>query len=159
MNVAGHYTQLVWAETNRVGCGFTAYSVNNRRINYYVCNYGPAGNFAGKEVYKTGPGCSQCPTQSVCSTQFPNLCGKFIVFAFLSFFQHSLLFSFLPFFLFIRIFFLVGTQIAPLFYVTTSLSTSGLKCLANDRYWKKNITLESITIKQSIYTNVYPCIL
>ena len=125
----GHYTQLVWAETNRVGCGFTSYSTDNRRINYYVCNYGPAGNFAGKEVYKMGPACSQCPAQSVCSTQYPNLCGKSIVlfsFLFRSFF------SFLLFYSIDFIFLCVGAPIAPLFCVTTSLSTRESKCFAND---------------------------
>lgn len=114
----GHYTQLVWAETNRVGCGFTSYSTDNRRINYYVCNYGPAGNFAGKEVYKMGPACSQCPVQSVCSTQYPNLCGKSIVF-----------FSFLFFFGF---FFFVPLILFHWFYFFVCRRTNCASFLCND---------------------------
>jgi len=35
----GHYTQMVWAESARIGCG---YAKCNRTQSYYVCNYGPA---------------------------------------------------------------------------------------------------------------------
>ncbi|XP_052276294.1 cysteine-rich venom protein latisemin-like [Dreissena polymorpha] len=35
--VVGHYTQIVWAESSKVGCGYAR--CNGR--NYYVCNYGP----------------------------------------------------------------------------------------------------------------------
>ncbi|XP_052827612.1 cysteine-rich secretory protein 3-like isoform X2 [Octopus bimaculoides] len=44
-NAVGHYTQVVWATTTRIGCGYAKCS--NIRT-FYVCNYGPAGNFAGK---------------------------------------------------------------------------------------------------------------
>ncbi|XP_045614786.2 CRISP/Allergen/PR-1 isoform X2 [Procambarus clarkii] len=63
----GHYTQLVWAETQEVGCGavyngpcsFGILSYNSCKT--YVCNYGPAGNFLGHSMYKVGPAASQCP--------------------------------------------------------------------------------------------------
>ncbi|XP_039083224.1 cysteine-rich secretory protein LCCL domain-containing 2 [Hyaena hyaena] len=62
-----HYTQMVWATTNKVGC-----AVNTcRRINvwgdvwenavYLVCNYSPKGNWIGEAPYKTGRPCSECP--------------------------------------------------------------------------------------------------
>ena len=72
----GHYTAVVWAETSRVGCGFSTYRQNGRLTNLYVCNYGPAGNFIGQPVYKTGRGCSQCAPNFACSAQFANLCGQ-----------------------------------------------------------------------------------
>ena len=28
---------------------------------YYVCNYGPAGNYFGQEVYRGGQTCANCP--------------------------------------------------------------------------------------------------
>jgi len=40
----GHFTQLVWARTLRVGCGKATGQGND----YYVCNYDPAGNVAGQ---------------------------------------------------------------------------------------------------------------
>uniref|UniRef100_A0A8C1YCH4 Cysteine-rich secretory protein LCCL domain containing 2 n=1 Tax=Cyprinus carpio TaxID=7962 RepID=A0A8C1YCH4_CYPCA len=62
-----HYTQLVWATTNRVGCAVHTCS----RINvwgevwenaiYLVCNYSPKGNWIGEAPYRTGRPCSQCP--------------------------------------------------------------------------------------------------
>ncbi|KAI9560006.1 hypothetical protein GHT06_014016 [Daphnia sinensis] len=73
--VTGHYSQIIWADTNRVGCGFTSFRDNGTfETNLYVCNYGPAGNFIGLPSYKIGAPCSQCPANTACSTRFPNLC-------------------------------------------------------------------------------------
>lgn len=58
----GHYTQVVWADTNKVGCGFTGYKASNGQYHkLYVCNYGPAGNIIGTSMYQVGPACSKCP--------------------------------------------------------------------------------------------------
>ena len=74
--VTGHYSQMIWADTNRVGCGFTSYRDNGTlETNLYVCNYGPAGNFIGLPSYKVGRPCSQCPTNTVCGSRFTHLCG------------------------------------------------------------------------------------
>jgi pathogenesis-related protein 1 len=43
----GHYTQLVWRNTRKVGCGIAR---NNRR-EIWVCSYDPAGNTSGKWPY------------------------------------------------------------------------------------------------------------
>ncbi|XP_067654549.1 cysteine-rich venom protein TEL1-like isoform X2 [Haliotis asinina] len=39
----GHYTQVVWADTQKIGCGYTICDATK----FYVCNYGPAGNIGG----------------------------------------------------------------------------------------------------------------
>ncbi|XP_022916159.1 salivary antigen-5-like [Onthophagus taurus] len=60
--VTGHYTQVVWADTNLVGCGYVRFYDNvtaNIMPAYpykklYVCNYGPAGNWVGENPYETG---------------------------------------------------------------------------------------------------------
>ncbi|XP_019866641.1 ancylostoma secreted protein [Aethina tumida] len=62
----GHYTQLVWADTNKVGCGF-AYYMKDGGYKYqklYVCNYGPGGNWVGQAPYKTGKSGSRTQLQS-----------------------------------------------------------------------------------------------
>jgi pathogenesis-related protein 1 len=46
--VCGHYTQLVWAATTEVGCGY-AVCANNSQV--WVCNYSPPGNVSGQKPY------------------------------------------------------------------------------------------------------------
>lgn len=43
----GHYTQVVWHDTERVGCGVA----RNRRREVWVCNYDPPGNIVGERPY------------------------------------------------------------------------------------------------------------
>lgn len=52
--VCGHYTQLVWRSTARIGCGFADCDAPQGvsfagRI--WVCNYDPPGNFIGEKPY------------------------------------------------------------------------------------------------------------
>lgn len=71
------YTQLVWANTRRVGCG--AYLCeelmdweddndngdddDEKSVLYVVCDYGPGGSFAGIKPYETGnTPCTGCPS-------------------------------------------------------------------------------------------------
>jgi hypothetical protein len=42
----GHYTQIVWPTTTRVGCAVAS----NGRNDYLVCRYSPAGNIDGRVV-------------------------------------------------------------------------------------------------------------
>ena len=38
----GHYTQMVWASSHRVGCGFSKCTTSVGKTYYlYVCNYCP----------------------------------------------------------------------------------------------------------------------
>lgn len=46
--VCGHYTQLVWAESARLGCAMT---VCGDLAQLWVCNYDPPGNVAGRRPY------------------------------------------------------------------------------------------------------------
>lgn len=49
----GHYTQLVWRDTERVGCG-VAECDDIRDFGpgtLWVCNYDPAGNYVGEKPY------------------------------------------------------------------------------------------------------------
>ncbi|XP_026230735.1 peptidase inhibitor 15-like [Anabas testudineus] len=62
-----HYTQMVWASTNRVGCAVqTCYNmfvwgVLWREATFLVCNYSPKGNWMGEAPYRVGIPCSACP--------------------------------------------------------------------------------------------------
>eukprot|EP01083_Nonionella_stella_P031207 85426_1 len=42
----GHYTQMVWAETRYIGCGYTNRCDGQHR-GFFVCNYFPPGNVNG----------------------------------------------------------------------------------------------------------------
>lgn len=42
----GHYTQLIWPTTTRIGCALAS----NGRTDYLVCRYGPKGNIDGRWV-------------------------------------------------------------------------------------------------------------
>jgi len=57
----GHYTQLVWADTYAVGCGYVQYSDGDRITGLSVCDYGPAGNVGGGTMYIVGQHCTKCP--------------------------------------------------------------------------------------------------
>jgi hypothetical protein len=45
----GHYTQIVWADTDRVGCGLSS----SQDDDYLVCRYARAGNVMGETVMPT----------------------------------------------------------------------------------------------------------
>ena len=56
--VCGHYTQVVWADSLRVGCGVAECTENSPfdgapspRWFHWVCNYDPPGNFVGQKPY------------------------------------------------------------------------------------------------------------
>lgn len=80
--IIGHTTQVIWARTHKIGCGFSSFEgANNGRpgiIQIYVCNYGPAGNLRDFPVYLEGSPCSRCPENSCCGAScnkdFPGLC-------------------------------------------------------------------------------------
>lgn len=61
--VCGHYTQVVWATSYKVGCAVhfcpkvKYITITNAAL--FVCNYGPPGNYPVRP-YKTGGACSDC---------------------------------------------------------------------------------------------------
>lgn len=50
-NGCGHYTQVAWRGTERVGCGVASCNNGGSRIEYWVCNYDPPGNWVGMAPY------------------------------------------------------------------------------------------------------------
>ncbi|KAK7907683.1 hypothetical protein WMY93_016295 [Mugilogobius chulae] len=57
--VVGHFTQVVWAKSNTIGCGM-AYCPNQKYKYYYVCQYCPAGNYGYARPYTPGKACASC---------------------------------------------------------------------------------------------------
>ncbi|XP_072212472.1 glioma pathogenesis-related protein 1-like [Excalfactoria chinensis] len=60
----GHYTQVVWATSYKVGCAVHfCHTIHNlqgfNKVAHFVCDYGPAGNYPTKP-YKAGRPCSEC---------------------------------------------------------------------------------------------------
>jgi pathogenesis-related protein 1 len=45
--VCGHYTQIVWRSTTEIGCGINRNAPGKFKV-IMVCNYNPAGNYAGR---------------------------------------------------------------------------------------------------------------
>jgi uncharacterized protein YkwD len=45
--IVGHYTQIVWKNTQSVGCAFSS----NGKTDFLVCRYSPAGNIIGENPY------------------------------------------------------------------------------------------------------------
>lgn len=71
----GHFTQMIWAKSLKVGCGYANYSKGTTKVNQIVvCNYGEAGNYLGSKIYEEGEPCSKCPSTYKCSTSMTGLC-------------------------------------------------------------------------------------
>lgn len=68
--MCGHYTQVVWAKTERIGCGShfceKLQDLEETNIHLLVCNYEPPGNVKGQRPYQEGTPCSQCPSDYHC---------------------------------------------------------------------------------------------
>ncbi|XP_033626865.1 multiple epidermal growth factor-like domains protein 6 [Asterias rubens] len=67
--VCGHYTQIVWAHTKKMGCAMHLCPVlrdpliegaSFKNAQLLVCNYGPGGNVNGHAPYQIGQQCSLC---------------------------------------------------------------------------------------------------
>nr|XP_015197976.1 PREDICTED: peptidase inhibitor 16-like [Lepisosteus oculatus] len=69
--MCGHYTQLVWAESSRVGCGThlcdEVKGLGFKGATVLVCNYSPAGNAENEHPYEVGEPCSSCPEYHSCA--------------------------------------------------------------------------------------------
>ncbi|CAG2206717.1 ANGPT2 [Mytilus edulis] len=62
--MCGHYTQMVWADTETVGCAMWKcpyiHNLGWRDAYIVVCDYGPGGNISGRKPYIIGQTCAEC---------------------------------------------------------------------------------------------------
>ncbi|CAJ0592091.1 unnamed protein product [Cylicocyclus nassatus] len=62
----GHYSQMAWETSYKLGCAVVACS----KFTYAVCQYGPAGNYLDNLIYTIGNPCTSdagCPGSYTCS--------------------------------------------------------------------------------------------
>ena len=80
----GHFTQMAWAKTKYVGCGyFTTYRQNNTAfpgkasvtMDVY-CNYREGGNMKEAPMYQEGKAATACEGGVIADAPYTNLCGK-----------------------------------------------------------------------------------
>jgi len=74
--VTGHFTQVIWAHSYIVGCGYVQYNDGGWITQLYVCQYGPVGNILGMPIYKSSPTkACKCEAGLVCENlDYPGLC-------------------------------------------------------------------------------------
>merc|ERR1712098_101059 len=67
-----YFTQMAWALTDRIGCGYAIYKEDGKdeETSVFVCNFAAEGNLKNQPVYKKGPACGDCGQGYECE---PNL--------------------------------------------------------------------------------------
>eukprot|EP00927_Polykrikos_kofoidii_P056937 TRINITY_DN51037_c0_g1_i1.p1 TRINITY_DN51037_c0_g1~~TRINITY_DN51037_c0_g1_i1.p1 ORF type:complete len:364 (-),score=44.28 TRINITY_DN51037_c0_g1_i1:443-1534(-) len=79
----GHYTQVVWKSSVKLGCGKGKATVNGKEGDLWVCQYGPAGNYVGQfstEVTAPTKDKSSCDNKNSnnpedSKSEFPSSCA------------------------------------------------------------------------------------
>lgn len=79
-STCGHFTQVVWASANVLGCGVASCTLSGMDGYLLVCQYHASvsgaygGNMMGSTIFTTGDACTACPTGfTTCSS---NLCAS-----------------------------------------------------------------------------------
>ncbi|KAH9640393.1 hypothetical protein HF086_018059 [Spodoptera exigua] len=72
-----HLTQLLWANTEYVGCGKSKFYVDERNtmVERLVCNFAPKGNAHRKPVYSVGYPGTQCRNNMKPDDKYHGLCA------------------------------------------------------------------------------------
>jgi len=65
----GHYTQIIWKDTRRIGCGLANACPSG--FDLLVCQYDPPGNFVGAAPYPAAKPCSSIKKKFNCRKTKP----------------------------------------------------------------------------------------
>ncbi|XP_013133576.1 PREDICTED: serotriflin-like [Papilio polytes] len=79
LKAVGHYTQMVWATSHKIGCGLAHCTGGPWGKFYnYVCHYCPGGNYdtITHFPYKSGPTCGDCPKNCLQDSLCTNYCPR-----------------------------------------------------------------------------------
>ncbi|XP_063274480.1 peptidase inhibitor 16-like [Prinia subflava] len=72
-----NYIQMVWGDTNRVGCGKSSCKkmdgIETENVQLFVCRYFPPVSRKKGVPYMEGPSCEMCPNSTICEN---NLCAR-----------------------------------------------------------------------------------
>ncbi|NXT47169.1 GRPL2 protein, partial [Pluvianellus socialis] len=71
--VCGHYTQVVWDSSYKIGCAVALCKevAGIRNAANFICNYSPGGNFP-RRPYIEGKSCSNCAKGDTCENKLCN---------------------------------------------------------------------------------------
>ncbi|KAI1292872.1 Golgi-associated plant pathogenesis-related protein 1 [Halotydeus destructor] len=67
INIIGHFTQVVWRSTDKVGCAQAGSVGGNKGGVYTVCNYDPPGNRQGLFIANVTPKLTRHPVVFACT--------------------------------------------------------------------------------------------
>ncbi|OQR66132.1 hypothetical protein BIW11_14353 [Tropilaelaps mercedesae] len=88
LKIIGHLTQLLWADTEKVGCGKIVFEgTNGATSDLRTCDYGEGGNVIGGEMYAEGPACSACPSSHPYCDD--GLCSRTPVYGATHYYKHA----------------------------------------------------------------------
>ncbi|PIO55501.1 SCP-like protein [Teladorsagia circumcincta] len=66
----GHYSQLVWHNSNKIGCGV----MWCEKMTFVGCEYNPTGNYLGALIYENGEPCTKCNCKGCTCNKEEGLC-------------------------------------------------------------------------------------
>ncbi|KAJ2952245.1 hypothetical protein O0L34_g4522 [Tuta absoluta] len=69
-----YFTQLIWAESDSIGCGRARFYIEYTVVERLVCNFAPSGNIHGRPVYSIGIPATQCPANWRPDETYTGLC-------------------------------------------------------------------------------------